>query len=69
MKCSFADQLRAWRARRGLSQSQAAAVLQVSVRTVQGWELGRPPGAFTRRAIEAVLGTPSRLRKKKNLPP
>jgi transcriptional regulator with XRE-family HTH domain len=66
---NFAATLRAWRARQGLSQSQAAARLQVSVRTLQGWEIGRLPGPFTRRAIEASLATPGRLSKKTNLPP
>jgi DNA-binding transcriptional regulator YiaG len=31
-----------WRAQARLSQSQAADVLGVSVRTLQGWEAGRP---------------------------
>jgi DNA-binding transcriptional regulator YiaG len=30
-----------WRAQARLSQSQAAALLDVSVRTLQGWEAGR----------------------------
>lgn len=34
--------LRAWRDYEGLSQSIAAKCLYVSVRTLQGWELGRP---------------------------
>jgi transcriptional regulator with XRE-family HTH domain len=35
------EHLAAWRSEHGLSQSQAAAALGVSVRTLQGWELGR----------------------------
>jgi transcriptional regulator with XRE-family HTH domain len=34
--------LKSWRARERLSQAEAAAVLRVSVRTLQGWESGRP---------------------------
>jgi putative transcriptional regulator len=33
--------LKSWRNRKGLSQSQAARVLGVSVRTLQNWEQGR----------------------------
>jgi DNA-binding transcriptional regulator YiaG len=34
--------LKAWRRQERLSQAEAAARLGVSVRTLQGWELGRP---------------------------
>lgn len=34
--------LKSWRARERLSQAEAAALLRVSVRTLQGWERGRP---------------------------
>jgi transcriptional regulator with XRE-family HTH domain len=34
--------LKEWRAREGLSQTEAAIRLGISVRTLQGWELGRP---------------------------
>src|ERR1700674_1435916 len=37
-----APMLKAWRDHRGLSQSEAAERLHVSVRTLQGWESGRP---------------------------
>lgn len=37
--------LRAWRERLGLSQSRAAALVGVPVRTLQGLELGRSPGS------------------------
>ena len=36
-----AELLKAWRARANLSQSVAAAMLDVPVRTFQGWEAGR----------------------------
>lgn len=49
---SIQSALRAWRARRKLSQSQAAAELQMSVRTLQEWEHGRSaPKGFTRSAL------------------
>jgi transcriptional regulator with XRE-family HTH domain len=34
--------LKGWRDEASLSQAEAAALLGVSVRTLQGWELGRP---------------------------
>jgi transcriptional regulator with XRE-family HTH domain len=34
--------LKEWRAQKGLSQTEAAIALGVPVRTLQGWELGRP---------------------------
>jgi transcriptional regulator with XRE-family HTH domain len=37
-----ARMLKSWRARECLSQAEAAGVLRVSVRTLQGWESGRP---------------------------
>ncbi len=37
----FADRLKAWRRSTGRSQSQAAAFLGVSVRTLQEWEQER----------------------------
>jgi transcriptional regulator with XRE-family HTH domain len=39
---AFADSLRAWRNRTGLSQSQTASLIGISVATYQGWEHGRP---------------------------
>ena len=37
----FAAALREWRERRGLSQSQAAALLRIGTHTVSCWETGR----------------------------
>lgn len=34
--------VKGWRDRAGLSQSQAARELDVSLKTLQGWEQGRP---------------------------
>ncbi len=39
---SSADTLKAWRAEQGFSQVEAAIRLGVPLRTLQGWELGRP---------------------------
>jgi transcriptional regulator with XRE-family HTH domain len=39
---NLAALLKEWRIREGLSQTEAAIRLGVSVRTLQGWELGRP---------------------------
>lgn len=60
---TFPDQLRALRARKNLSQSQAAAVIGMSVRTLQDWELGRSkPPAW---AQTSVLGRLRATRKKR----
>jgi transcriptional regulator with XRE-family HTH domain len=48
--------LKGWRIQEGLSQTEAASQLGVSVRTLQGWESGRPmpyPGLVQR----ALIGT------------
>lgn len=38
----LSDTLKAWRAARGLSASAAANALEISVRTLEGIEQGRP---------------------------
>jgi len=35
--------LKSWRKSKGLCQAQAAQLLDVSVRTLQGWETGHEP--------------------------
>ena len=48
---SFPLQLRAWRKRENLSQSEAALKLQISNRTLQEWEQARAvPHGFARAA-------------------
>ena len=37
---TFRTEIKRWRKARGLSQSQAAAELNISVRTLQNWEIG-----------------------------
>jgi len=36
------EMLKVWREIDGLTQDSAARILGVSIRTLQGWELGRP---------------------------
>ncbi len=53
---TFAAQLRAWRKREDLSQSEAALRLQISKRTLQEWEQGRAePRGLAQSAIETAI--------------
>ena len=45
------------RRKTGLSQSQFAALLGVSVRTLQGWEQGRKQPSGAARTLLAIAGT------------
>lgn len=58
------EQLKQWREKRGLSQSQAALTLNdLSVRTWQDWEAGRRnPPDYLSLALEAV---DARLKRKR----
>ena len=50
------------RRRPGLSQSQCAALLGVSVRTLQGWEQGRKqPGGAARTLLTSARTNPKAL--------
>jgi DNA-binding transcriptional regulator YiaG len=40
-KQEFADELKAWRAKKKFSQSEAAEHLGLSIRTLQNWEIAR----------------------------
>jgi DNA-binding transcriptional regulator YiaG len=53
---SIAERIKAERARRGLSQSEAARAWEISVRTLQEWEQGRakPRGLYL-QAVERIL--------------
>lgn len=54
---TFAQELRAWRAREGYTQVQAAAVLKVKYRTYETWETGRYQPehlGLIRRAIQSL---------------
>jgi len=54
MKQKLSNQIKEWRKRKGLSQSQAAKLIGVPKRTLQNWELEyREPRGLTR---EALLG-------------
>jgi DNA-binding XRE family transcriptional regulator len=53
---NLSDELRAWRHRNNLSQSEAALKLQVSKRTLQEWEQGRAePDGLARSAVQKVV--------------
>ena len=53
----FADQLRPWRHKHNLSQSEAALKLQISKRTLQEWEQSRAePEGLARIAIQKIVG-------------
>ena len=52
----FPSQLRSWRKRENLSQSEAALRLKISKRTLQEWEQRRAaPHDLTRRAVKNVI--------------
>jgi DNA-binding transcriptional regulator YiaG len=50
VKKEFAEKLKKWRGER--LQKEVAALLQVSVRTYQGWEEGRGMNALSKSEIE-----------------
>lgn len=51
-KREFADAIKVWRKEKAISQSEAAEVLGVPVRTLQNWEIARTkPTAFTAKTI------------------
>jgi len=53
---SLSDELRAWRRKHNLSQSEAALKLQISKRTLQEWEQGRAePEGLARSAIQKIV--------------
>ena len=55
-KKEFADELKAWREAKGLSQSGASERLGVPVRTLQNWEIARTkPTSFTANAILKIF--------------
>lgn len=55
-KREFADLLRTWRERKRLSQSEAARLLEVPVRTLQNWEIARVmPHPYAHAAILRVI--------------
>lgn len=62
---TLAESLRASRQRRGLSQEQAAAVMQVSPDSISDWESGRVPRHHLSLAkIEAFLSGAARPRRR-----
>jgi len=58
---TLSKNLRAWRGRQGLSQSQAAARLGINVRSIENWEQGaNAPTGLAMTALLALI-TPSKL--------
>ncbi len=55
-KSEFAAKLQAWREREGYSQRDAAAKLEMSKRTLQGWESGtkKPIAMVERMVLEKI---------------
>jgi DNA-binding transcriptional regulator YiaG len=55
-KQAFAAVLKAWRRRKGFSQSQAAAKLGIPIDTLQNWEIARTkPVGFAHEALMKIL--------------
>jgi DNA-binding transcriptional regulator YiaG len=55
-KQEFAAALKAWRARKGFSQSQAAEALGVPIDTLQNWEIARTkPQGFAEAALLKIM--------------
>jgi putative transcriptional regulator len=53
---NLSDELRAWRHKHNLSQSEAALKLEISKRTLQEWEQGRAePEGLARIAIQKIV--------------
>ncbi len=53
---NLSDELRAWRHKHNLSQSEAALKLQISKRTLQEWEQGRAePEGLARIAVLKIV--------------
>jgi DNA-binding transcriptional regulator YiaG len=53
---NLSDELRAWRHKHNLSQSEAALKLQISKRTLQEWEQERAaPEGLARAAIQKIV--------------
>lgn len=56
---SLKQRLKRWRKERGLVQKQAADILGVNLRTLQGWEEGKPePKALALAELERRLSQP-----------
>jgi len=52
---TFAEQLKAERGRIGLTQAEAAALLEISPRTLWTWEKGEEPTTIEREGAIAIL--------------
>ena len=55
-KEQFAKELKAWRAKKRLSQTEAAAKLGIPVDTLQNWEIARTkPQAYAATTLRALF--------------
>jgi DNA-binding transcriptional regulator YiaG len=58
-KARFAQEFKSWRSRKGFSQSQAAEFLEISVKTLQNWEIARTmPHGIAMSAVRALMELP-----------
>ena len=62
-KLAFAKKLKAWRKSKALSQSGAAKFLNISVRTLQNWEIARTkPSATACNLLLAIIAPTGKRR-------
>lgn len=66
---TFADKLKAERKRLGLTQAEAAALLEVSFEAVSKWERGIPPEGPARITQEGALARLAKARTPKSTTP
>lgn len=53
---TFSEELKRWRKRMGYTQAEAAEVLDVKLRTYEGWEFGRhQPIDMVLRMVRATI--------------
>ncbi len=65
-KTEFAKKLKNWRYHEGMSQSQAAALLGVSVRSLQNWEIARTkPSTLAERLMDRLLRDRPKTRRRR----
>ncbi len=60
----FGKKIQALRARTGLSQAKFAQAVEVKVRTLQGWEIGKSVPEYAHLILEALQARVKARRKK-----